>query len=339
MIRAATPGDVWRLRRKPRSWVLLFSEAMLAYPHRPWPYLLRSVVEGAGQHGATYTYRDGRTQAVVQLRGRTGRPAQEIVYLALYGPQQQGVPTDYDIWHHLVEQACIGAGNHGVQRIFAPLSQRHDDLRELFRQLGFQAYARQAVLRLEGPDTNQGTSLAPMRFQSRRSVWAIHKLYGATTPRSVQQAEALNPRDWSLPMSQRWARPTRRGWVLGTDDDLDASLQLTSGPSGHVFRLLLHPERRQIAPDVVRFGLTQLTDTRPIYLLLREYQSELVPPLEELGFQGLGEQTLLVKTMVAAVRRPVLLPAIEPGLEPSVTLPGLSRAEGGREQQWLNNEK
>lgn len=339
MIRAATPSDLWRLRRKPRSWVLLFNEAMLAFPHRASLYLLRSIFEGPGAHGATYIYRDGRSQAVVQLRGRNGRPEQDIVFLAIHGAPRQGTPTDYDVWHRLLEHACICAGNYRIQRIFAPLSQRHDDLRELFRQLGFQAYARQAVLRLEGPDMNQGTSLAPMRTQSRHSVWAIHKLYGSTTPRSVQQAEALNARDWSLPMSQRWARPTRRSWVLGSDDELVAWLNLTSGPGGHAFRLLLHPDNRALAPDILRFGLGQVADALPVYLLLREYQSELLAPLEELGFQGLGEQTLLVKNMTASVRRPVLLPAIEQGLEPNIPIPSISRSQGGNDDLWLNNAK
>jgi hypothetical protein len=317
------------MRRKPRNWVLLFNEAMLASPHRAWPYLLRSVIEGPGQHGASYVYRDRRSQALVQLRGRNGRPEQEIAYLATHGAQRQGTPTDQDVWYRLLEHACIAAGNLRVQRLYAPLSQRHADLRELFKQLGFQPYTRQAVLRLDGPDWNQGTSVAPMRAQSRRSVWAIHKLYGAITPHPVQQAEALNARDWSLPMTQRWARPYRRSWVLGTDDELEACLQLTSGTGGYVFRLLLAPQQRGLAPDVLRFGLGQISDTKPIYLLLREYQSELLTPLEELGFHGLGEQTLLVKTLTAAARRPVLLPAIDQGLEPSVTAPGISHAQGG----------
>jgi hypothetical protein len=338
LMRAATPGDLWRLRRKPRNWGLLFNEAMLARPYRPWPYLLRDVVEGPGQHGGSYIYRDGRSQALVQLRGRKGRPEQELIYFAIYGEPRQGTPTDYDIWHRLVEHACTAAGHYGVQRVYAPLSQRHNDLRELLKQLGFAPYTRQALLRLAGPDMSQGTSVAPMRVQTRQSVWGIHKLYGALTPRPVQQAEALSPRDWALPMARRWPRPSLRGWVLGDNDELVACLRLQSGPTGHVFRLLLRHEARDIAPDVIRFGLSQINDPRPAYVLLREYQSELLAPLEELGFQGLGEQTLLVKTLAAAVRRPVLLPVIEPGLEPNLTIPSISRTEGGYEPLWQNHE-
>jgi hypothetical protein len=91
-----------------------------------------------------------------------------------------------------------------------------------------------------------------------------------------------------------------------------------------VLTLLLHPDVRDIVTDVLRFGLGQISDTLPVYLLLREYQSELLMPASDLGFQPIGEQALLCKQTTVAVRRPSLLPALEPAAEPRAPIPTIS---------------
>lgn len=207
----------------------------------------------------------------------------------------------------LIEALWLHAGQYRVQRLYAALSQRHEELREIFRQLGFASYTQQIVLRLEGPDWDQGVTVAPMRAQARRHDWAIHRLYGLTAPHLVQQAEARVARDWQLPITEGWRRAPRRGWVLGTDDSPIAALRLMSGPAAHVFTLLINPDSRDVVTDVLRFGLGQIVDTLPVYLLLREYQSELLAPASDLGFQPIGEQALLFKQTTVAVRRSSLL--------------------------------
>jgi hypothetical protein len=169
----------------------------------------------------------------------------------------------------------VGAAR--IQRIYAALPQRHNELREIFRQAGFIGYAQQSVLRLDGPDWDQGTTLAPMRPQSNHDVWAIHKLYGAVTPRQVQLFEARDARSWMLPLDRVWRRPYRNAWVLGAGDRMVAYLHRTTGPVGHVFSLLIRPDAREQMTDVLRFGLAQIHDALPVYLILRDYQQELFP--------------------------------------------------------------
>src|SRR5262245_5877083 len=323
MIRAVTPGDLWTLRRKPRSVVWLYNEAMLAHPHRLFGFALRCLLEGSGRDGATLIYRERGMRAAIQAVGRAGRPEQDIVMMSAYGGGP-GHPTDPDVWFRLMERLCVDAGHHRVQRLYAALSQCHEELREVFRQLGFGGYAQQMVLRLEGPDWDQGITLAPMRPQARRDDWGIHRLYGTITPHLVQQAEARVARDWRLPLTQGWRRPRRRAWVLGPDSNLNAYLHLTSGPAAHVLTLLLHPDVRDIVTDVLRFGLGQISDTLPVYLLLREYQSELLMPASDLGFQPIGEQVLLFKQTTVAVRRPSLIQVLEPAGEPRAPIPTIS---------------
>lgn len=324
MIRSVAPGDLWSLRRKPRNQVVLYTEGLLANAHRPAWLALRCLLQGSGRElgMAVYPYRNGA--AVVQAVGRSGRPEQDIVYLASVGTRPASAPSDYELWYRLLERLTAQAGHTQVQRLYAAVPVQHNEVREIFRQTGFQAFAHSSILHLSGPDWDQGTSLAPMRHQSRRDHWAIHKLYGSITPRQVQHAEVRNARHWALPMPSVWRRVRTQAWVLGPDDDLTAYLRLASGPSGHVFSLLIRPDARDAAVDVLRFGLAQLSDTRPAYLLLREYQGELLAPAEDLGFQPIGEQALLVKSTVVPVRRPLLVPVLEPGLEPRVPAPRIS---------------
>jgi hypothetical protein len=319
MIRSVAPGDLWSLRRKPRNQVVLYTEGLLAQAHRPAWFALRCLVQGPGRDRSTVVYQDRGGGGIIQAQGRGGRPEQDIIYMATVGANASRLPSDYELWYRLLERIVVQAGHGHVQRLYAAAPAQQAEVREIFRQVGFQAYAHCTILHLSGPDWDQGTSLASMRYQARRDHWAVHKLYGATTPHMVQLAEVRNARHWALPMSGAWRGVRRAAWVLGPDDDLVAYLRLASGASGHVFSILIRPDARDAAVDVLRFGLAQLSDTRPVYLLLREYQGELLAPAEDLGFQPIGEQALLVKSTVVPVRRPLLVPHLEPGLEPRVT--------------------
>ncbi len=326
MIRSVAPGDLWSLRRKPRNQVVLYTDGLLAQAHRPAWCALHCMLQGNGRDRTTLIMQERGTSAVVQSLGRSGRPEQDVVYLGTSGTRATRLPSDYDIWFRLLEQLCAHAGHAYVQRLYAAAPCQHTEVREIFRQLGFQAYTHTTILQLSGPDWDQRTTLAPMRMQARRDHWAVHKLYGVVTPHLVQHAEVRNARHWSLSLSPHFGRQRQVAWVLGPDDNLTAYLRLTRKVSGHVFSLMVRPDMRDQVVDVLRFGLAQLSDARPVYLVLREYQADLIEPCYALGFQPIGEQALLVKSMVVAVRRPLLVPTFEPGLEPRVIAPRISAA-------------
>jgi hypothetical protein len=286
--------------------------------------MLKCLLQGTGRERLMMVYRDRGVSACVQARGRNGRPEQDIIYLSVQGPNGNRLPSDYDIWFRLLERLCIGAGSSYVQRLYTSVWRDQIELREIFRQLGFQIYTHSIILQLSGPDWDQGTTLSPMRAQSRRDAWAIHKLYGAVTPHLVQHVEVRTPRAWMLPLAQRWQVFRRRAWVLGPQDDVRVYLHVLSGPTAHVVTLLIHPSERDSATDVLRFGLSQLPDSLPIYLILREYQQELLAPVQNLGFQPIGEEALLVKNTVVPVRRSMLVPAFETkSLDAQVTIPSI----------------
>jgi hypothetical protein len=87
---------------------------------------------------------------------------------------------------------------------------------------------------------------------------------------------------------------------------------------------MVQPDARVITTDILRFGLGQISDSLPVYLLLREYTRELLLPAEDLGFQPIGEQALLLKQTTETVRRPFLMPAREPTTEPRTPIPTMS---------------
>jgi hypothetical protein len=324
MIRSVVPSDLWSLRRKPRNQMVFYTESLLAQSHRPVWFALRCLMQGNSRDRSMMVLQDHGASAIVQAMGRSGRPELDVIYLATTGVQSKPLPSDYDLWFRVLERLCFEAGRDHVQRLYVALPAHHREAHEIFRQLGFQTYTRTTLLHLSGPDWDQRTTLAPMRNQARRDHWAIHKLYGAVTPHLVQHAEVRNARHWALPLADGWMRQRRLAWVLGPDDDLLAYLGLSSGPSGHVFNMLLRPDARETAVDVLRFGLAQLADNRPVYLYLREYQQELLVPAQDLGFQPISDQTLLVKNTVIPVRRPLLVTSFDPGLEPRVMAPRIS---------------
>ncbi len=303
----------------------MYNEPLLVHPHHSLRFALGCFLQGNGQDRATFLFRERGLRAVIQARGRHGRPEQDILYLAAYGTRKEPLPSDHDIWYRLVERAIINAGHHQVQRLYASVWSQRVEVQEILRQLGFQAFMKRIVLQLSGPDWDQGTRMAPMRSQSRQDAWAIHRLYGTVTPHLVQRAEARVPRNWTPPLSHRWQALQRRGWVLGSNDELLAYLHLTSGPGGHVFTLLLHPTANENAANILRFGLAQLRDdTKTVYLIIPEYHSDLLKPAQNLGFQPVNGQTVLVKHTTIAARRPVLLSAFEPTLEPRIPVPRIS---------------
>jgi hypothetical protein len=163
-----------------------------------------------------------------------------------------------------------------------------------------------------------------MRPLTRRDVWAVHRLYGATTPHSVQHAESQAPRDWALAAGNGWRRPTRRAWVVGPENELLCYLRIVSGSAAHVITPIVRPEARDSLPEYLRFGLGQITDTLPVYLMLRQYQEELRSPAGALGFHPIGEQALLVRSMTVNARGRIAVPAVEAHAEPRHPIPTIS---------------
>lgn len=321
MIRPVSPRDFWSLRRKPYSRLYLYNEVMLARGHNPALYAVRCWLDVRGGSGVTLVYRDGGLRGFVQAWRRPGRPEIDLLYLAAlpYG-RKNPPPTDPDVWYRLLEQLIAYAGSKGIQRIYAPLASGAPTF-ELLRQLGFQPYTQRQVWVLRNPTVEEGSAMVALRAQARRDAFAIQQLYEAVAPRVVQQAEMRSSSSWHLPIPRvSWDRVRRKGWVLGREagEGLDITIQAWIGPSNTVLYPLIRPDGRQKAEAALRYSLSQLPENRPVYALVSGYQSELQAPLEGLGFEHIGDQVLMVKNTVVALRSPRLSPVVEGGPDPSV---------------------
>ncbi len=319
MSRLLTPIDVFRLRRKARSLVMLDGDASLLRRHRLVFTAIRSILENHSTY-ATTIVRSNAVSAVLQSHRRHSRPEHVLMALAAYGPEQR-YPSDHDLWFTLLESHVVESARNRIQRLYTTLDNAHADLAEIFRQSGFAPFSRQILLRLDGPDWDQGTRIAAMAAQTRHDVWGIHQLYGHTTPRPVQLAEAKAARDWMLPLVTPWEPVKQRAWVQRHNEQVVASLRIQSGRAAHVMRLLVQPNMRDEVPDMLRFGMSQIADTLPIWLVLRDYQEDLMWFAQDLGFQPFSEQSLLVRHNVAFIRRPALARVLEPTHEQGSPIP------------------
>lgn len=330
MIRPASIADIWALRRKAQRRIFFPNDALLASSYHPYILALRAIFDPMGSDRTTLVLRDHGVRGYLQARRRPGKAEADLQFLTAYLPRARARLRDGDLFFRLIEDYVKRAGSDGIERIFATLGPRASEVNESLRQLGFQPYAQQSAWMLPEAAVEAGTAMVALRRQARRDAWAIHQLYTSVTPRHVQQAEPCDSTSWQLSRRQEWLRGPERAWVLGDDQALTVYMHLLTGSRGHVLRLMIAPHLRTEAATMVRYVLSQLHDRRPIFAVIRSYQSEFQGSLEELGFVHRGDQTIYVKQLAVLARRHVFMPSMlratpVEGSMPAPTLAGLHR--------------
>ncbi len=330
MIRPAMVADIWALRRRPQRRMFLYTEAMLAGSYRPLAVSLRSMLGPIGDDVVTLVLRDGGMRGFLQASKRAHAPEIDITYLAGFTTRSTGIP-DGDVWYSLAQNLIERAGQARIERVFAAVSQRFDDMTEVLKQLGFQPYTQQQIWMLPEPAIEAGSAMVALRRQHRRDAWQIQQLYSRVAPRHVQLAEQRQSNSWQLPRPRRRIGWHERGWVLSSDQTLDIYVHALTGPRGHVLRILQDPAIRHQGAALLRYSLSQLGEPRTVFAIIRGYQAEVGGALEELGFKLRGEQTLFVKHLTVPQRQLSRVPALlrsEPSLEPITTLPRVPNGGG-----------
>ena len=296
----------------------------LTRPRDPLTVAMMSPFPWRGIGIATYVLQEtgdsAPSQGFVQVLKRPERPESDILALAPALTSEQ--PDADEIWVRLLTRMALGAGHHGVQRIFAsvPADGREADV---LRQVGFVPYTQETIFRLDGgPSVRPADADAGIRRQQDADAWAFQRLYHATTPPVVQHAEGPAASESKGFLPAWWESGLHaQGYVAGGADALAAAVQIVSGPAGHWLRLWSGDGDAQTAGRLVDWCLTAVRSAhkaRPIYLALRDYQGGLRTMLEERNFHPYLRRTRLVKHLVVRVREtePVLMPV--PGLASSV---------------------
>jgi hypothetical protein len=307
MIGAVGPADLWQLRHRPMHAQILATEQLLATRHRPAWFGLRSLIALERGSHLTLRIRDGSGTAWLQSQRRRGSPEHDIVYLAS-ARAPGSLPGDYERWFQLL-QSLPAVMPAAIERLYAALPRDSGELHEIFRQAGFRAYTQQVILERRAGGSEAAAAIGGLRRQLRRDPWFIHQLYGRVTPQAVQAAEGRTARSWEL---QRWAG--EQAWLQFDQETAVGRVRLQSGSAAHVMTVMAAVDRSGTAAALLAAGLALVRDGRPVRLVVRIYQQELVRAAEELGFTLIGAQDLLVRTTAQPIRRPVFATAMKNSL-------------------------
>jgi len=306
-------SDSLRLYRLQHRGLSLDLVKSLTQPQQPlWQAWLALMSQHAMGQPAYVLYDPHDGEAFIQVAYRSHQAAADIAYVA---PTLGANRRAANAWATLLEGTSREVAERGIQRLFASLPEGGPEV-EPFCQVGFAPYAGEQIFRTAQAGPFPGNELEGLvRAQQLDDLPALQRLGAAVVPQRVRQAEggiSLGPdkegnhRHYVLPGKQR--------------DEMAGMLTIATGGGGHWMRLLVHPEMRHLAKGLACWGLSLLAGQppRPVYASVRTYESGVIPVLEELGFELVGDRVLLVKHTAAWVKAPAqeLSPVLTGGASP-----------------------
>ncbi|MBS1251362.1 MAG: hypothetical protein MAG451_00395 [Anaerolineales bacterium] len=325
--------DILLVRALQEEGVSLDLETTVLHPRRPvWDAVLSQVPLNS-YGAATYVVRDRDLAGFVQAQ--KGRNSTEN-YLTFMAPALSRHGSASRVWQQLLEALCQGEGERGVQRIFAKLPAQAEAEVDVFRQVGFRVYTQEHVFVLPQPEPDD-VSAGPVRLRpwESKDTWGVHRLYCTGAPRFVQQAEHL-PGEIGQAATSDWTQgkhEERYVWIR--DSEIVASVQLLSGEQGHWMYLLLHPDQIEHAPVLIDSGIARLARyaPRPVYCVVRTYETDLRRALKNAGFQEYQIRFLLVNQTAVPIRQKEIerLPRVE-GVEAAPTASTRMNSRSRREK-------
>ena len=278
----------------------------------------------------------GRAVGLAQMRPLEEPRQWEVVFLAVELPQAVrpgaasagGGPAPLLFVPdrraaHLLGELCDSGVELGAERIVARVDEGGGRY-ELFKQVGFSPVVREYDYFLPADeaagrrDAGQGgrRTAPPAAGGLVRAAPAVpgqHPQAGADGGGQAQPQ--LGPPRGGLGGRLARGRAERR-WVVERDARKVGWLRLQrQGRGQQALRqaeLLVDPQASGLAPDLLALALAAGgASAGGLLVRAREYQQGLLAALEERGFTPLGSRLLMVKQLAAAVRQPLLVPALE----------------------------
>ena len=286
-----------------RSYRLLDSPAIVRLPfryelHHPesdadQPHTVqlvtRKLVSGEHFRRPLFVLPQGGTRKLAGALQCQQQGADDRWYLQ-YLSTAESVETDTDVPLSLFEHAIAEAGWSGARRLMAR-SAPESALTGALRAAGFSAFCHENVYTARSAPT--GGSRGMVRVQESSDVWGIHQLYLQTTPRDVQNAEALTSHEWDVDLEGR----SRRGWFIASEGVPTAYVRVRTSRRCYRLDAMFVPKvRSQLAAlfNAV-FAVLRAESARPIFIAIRGYQQELESVVEGLGFRLEADQLMMVR--------------------------------------------
>lgn len=225
----------------------------------------------------------GSPALIGQVRYESGHTAR----LSFVLPAQSSPPERLTA---LLEGLVRQAGAHGSQVVLAEVEE-HSPLFEALRRAGFSVFTWQRIWRvLSLPGGENG---ANWEFASELDHLAVRNLAQTLIPPLVQSAEAF-PHSLS------------EAWVLFQQQEILGFASPVFGPRGIVVQPILHPAVEDTAAALRGLiAAMPFVLGRPVYIVVRAYQSYLENGLEKLGAESGERQAVLVKHLTSLQRKAV----------------------------------
>ncbi|MBI3943905.1 MAG: hypothetical protein HY326_12885 [Chloroflexi bacterium] len=310
MIRPFGLQDVLLLKVLQRWGTQFDLEGVVLRPHSPLAAALYAGLPLNRENLSTFvldqsTNHAHKMRGFVQVRTRPGSVEGDVIFLA---PSLTHDPDAALAWEQMLEHMVVRQGQRGVQRLFARVPVNDKPATDVFRRVGFGVYVHEHIFRTDDLfQSSQEIGGIQLRPQNSRDAWGLQRLYCKAAPRLVQQTECLVMDNWdSWPVG--WLRSKRdERYVLESDGEITAYLRVIQGQRGHWLKLLIHPEAYEHAQDVLRWGLSIISDwaPRPVYCSVRSYETAVQDALLSTGFWHYVSRSLMVKHTTVRSRESV----------------------------------
>lgn len=207
---------------------------------------------------------------------------------------QSGIDAAWQVPVALLEHATREAGIRGARRILAKIGTRSAIVPALL-SVGFTTYSQEQVFLIA--DDTPVTYLKGVRAQTKSDVWSVHQLYLQTTPRDVQNAEALTSHAWDVDSEGR----SQRGWFIANDRGIGAYIRVRTTRQYHVLDTMVASENRNDLTELLSsvVAILKTESPRQMFLTLRGYQADLQNVILEFVTDPIIEQLLTVKYTTA----------------------------------------
>jgi hypothetical protein len=268
---------------------------------------MRSYVSGGRDHAVVLVERDldhnieafGLMYVLPTVDDSNGAAAIRRAALVLMAPHAQSDEL-VEAWMYLAQEFASEAAQRGVHHVVAEVPEAGGEI-DALQGAGFAPLIQQDVLKLANVgDLETAPEILGLREQTREDEPLIRALHLRAAPKMTYQAEL------SFDLLRETHRMDR-GFVLMRSNELVAHVSVRQGRRGFGMQTLFRPEAEADAKPMLQHALGNLLAgaRRPIYVTVRQYQSWLLPVLDELGFAHMTSTTLVVRHTAARVHQPV----------------------------------